>query len=642
MAYALTAEKESKPQKEPKSDQATDHALVLAQFEDAENSTLESRAEAELHRRYFDGYHWTDEEIRILESRGQPVITDNKIKDKVEFLLGLERKTRADPKAYPRNVPTDEQSAEAATDALRYVADQNMFHYVRSNVAENMFIEGMGGIEVVIDTKYGGRAPKVCVRKIRWDRLYADPHSMECDYSDAMYKGFITWMDHDVALAKWPKKKDVLEACFAGGQETSETYDDKPRYYINTVGRKRVQVFTHYYKRAEKWFYCVFCKGGFLEEPRESPYENEFGEPECPLEFQAMYRDGDDGAAYGVIRRYKDLQDDWNKRRSKSLHLLNTNQIIMEDGAVGEAADPQAINKLRKEAARPDGVITHIPGTTLTIEKNLDLAQGHTQLMMLTGQALDATGPNAALQGTTGSISGRAKQVDQQGGQIQIDRPFDQIRFLTLRVYRQIWNRIRQYWTQEMWVRVRDEEQVKFTALNRPKMWAQIIAEQLQKMPWPDEEKAMILQQVAQDPKFRQVIMTNDVANLDVDITIDEGPDVVTLQQEQFQVIADLIKAGIQIPPKALIEASSLRNKQKILSDMSGGDDPAAQEMAEMQKRLANLEALSKEAAIRKTMSEVEKNEAATAESQVDASVKLAQFTSGPEVTPAKTAVTVN
>lgn len=637
MAYELTA---PKPQKESKADKESDLALVLAQFEDAENSTINSREESETHRRYYDGYQWTDEEIQILESRGQPVITDNKIKDKVEFLLGMERKTRADPKAFPRNVPTDEQSADAATDALRYVADQNMFHYVRSDVSENMFIEGVGGVEIVIDKKYGGRAPKICIRRIRWDRLYADPHSMECDYSDAMYKGFVTWMDYDVALSKWKGKKDVLDGCFSENGPTSETYDDKPRYYINTAGRKRVQVFTHYYKKTDRWQYCVFVKGGFLEDPTDSAYEDEFGEPECPLEFQAMYRDGHDGAPYGQIRRYRDLQDDWNKRRSKSTHLLSVNQIVMEQGAAG--SEPGDLDKLRREAARPDGVIERVPGLALEIQKGLDLAQGHIQLMMLTGNALDATGPNAALQGTTGSISGRAKQVDQQGGQIQIDRPFDQIRYLTLRIYRQVWNRIRQFWTQEMWIRVRDEEQVKFVALNKPKLWAQIIAEQLAKMPWPEEEKAAILQQVAVDPKFRQEIVTNHVASLDVDITIDEGPDVVSLQQEQFAVIAELIKAGLQIPPRVLIRASSLRNKEEILREMEGGDNPMAQQMAAMQAKMAELDALIKEAQARKIMSEVAKNEAAAIETQVDTSVKLAHFTNGPEVSAEKTAVSVN
>lgn len=630
---------ETQTQTESKDDE---HALVLSQFVDSQDTTISSRAEAELHRAYYDGHQWTDEEIAELEARGQPVITDNKIKDKVAYLLGLERKSRTDPKAYPRNIPTDEAKAEAATDALRYVADENMFPYVRSSVAEDMFIEGTGGIEVVIDKKYGGKNPKICVRRIRWDRGYADPHSMECDWSDAAYKGFVTWMDYSSAKLRWPKKLDILDACFNSSESTTDTYDDKPRFVINTQNRKRVQVFTHYYKREDVWYHCVFVKGGFLEEPSKSAYEDEHGEPECPIEFQSLYREGKDGAPYGAIRRYKDLQDEWNKRRSKSTHLLNSNQIVMEDGAAG--TDQEALNRLRKEAARPDGVIQYTQGMALELRNNLDLSAGHIQMMQITGAALEATGPNAALTGDSGSISGRAKQIDQQGGSVGLDRDFDSIRFLTLRVYRQIWNRVKQFWTMEKWIRVRDEEQLKFIAFNRKRLRGDIIAEELKtRQDMSDEEKDQILRQVANDPVYREEFVENAVAEIDVDITIDEGPDVVTLQQEQFDMLARLAESGrVPIPPKALVEASSIRNKRKILEAMGGGDDPAAQAMAQLQQRLANLEALMKEAEIRKTMSEVEKNladveksKATAAETHVDASVKVASFTDG---TPDKNA----
>lgn len=633
-------------EEKPKATSEDDHALVKQQFLDSENSTLTERDEGQTHRAYYDGKQWTDEEVTEIEFRGQSVITDNKIKDKVEYLLGMERKTRTDPKAYPRNA-RDEASADAATDALRYVADDNMFNYVRSDAAENMFIEGRGAIEIIIDKKYGGKIPKICLRHIRWDRCYADPHSMKCDYSDASYKGIITWMDYDTAVARWPDSRAELDNSFNASETQTETYDDKPRFFINTLNRKRVQIFEHYYLKGDKWWFCKFVAGGFIEKPKPSAYLDEHGEPECPIEMQAMYREGESGQSYGVIRRYKDLQDDWNKRRSKSLHLLNVNQVEMEDGAAGN--NPEAIENIRREAARPDGVLTTLPGMKLTINKNLDLSSGHVQLMMLTGQSLDATGPNAALAGQTGSISGRAKQIDQQGGLVQIDKPFDSIKFLTLRVYRQIWNRVKQFWTAETWIRVRDDEQLKFVALNRKVTRGEVIADELKSADIPDEEKAEILEMIAADPQYQQPVVLNNVAEIDVDITIDESPDVLTLQQEQFGTLAELAKSGLPIPPKALIEASSLRNKRKILDAMSGANDPMQQQMAQMQQQLAQLELSNKqmqgmllEAQVRKTVTEAEKNAAATVESQVDASVKIAQFIA-PEMPAApKTQVSVN
>ena len=170
---------------------------LVKQFEDAADSTTEYRRRAEHWRDYYDGDQWTDTEKTALELRNQPCITDNRIGDKVQYLMGLERRTRTDPKAYPRT-PADEESAEAATDALRYIFECNDFEQSRSIVFENMMVEGTGALEVV---RVGDKDK---IRKIRWDRFYYDPHSMELDFSDSLYFGVITWFDDPRLLRKYP------------------------------------------------------------------------------------------------------------------------------------------------------------------------------------------------------------------------------------------------------------------------------------------------------------------------------------------------------------------------------------------------------------------------------------------------------
>jgi hypothetical protein len=641
--------KKRKKEPEKKGDEDSELTYVKSQYEDAEQSSQEYRAEAEVYRRYYDGHQWTEAEKKALEARGQPVITDNKIKDKIETYLGIERKGRADPKAYPRNSPSDEEAADAATDALRFVADENLMQYAVSDAAENLFVEGLCGIDVCVDKKLGkkSRRPKIKTPHIRWDRLYADPHSFKCDYSDATFKGVITWMDIEAANDKWPDKKAVIEASFLAAPTTTETHDDKPRYVINSSGRKRIQVLEHHYLRKGQWHRCVFVGAGFLEEPAVSAYVDEEGEPVSSLELQAMYRDGEDGTPYGAIRRYKDLQDDWNKRRSKSLHLLNTNQVVAEEGMLDEEQKAE----IRKEAARPDGVISSPTGAKLTINKNLDLAQGHVNLMLLTGQALDATGPNAALAGQTGDISGRAKQVDQQGGLLAIDKPFDGIKHLKLRVYRQIWYRVVQFWTMETWIRVRDEEHLKFVALNRQTTKGELAAKALKGRKDLDQEQvAAIITQLAQDPESQKPAKENDVAEIDVDIILDETQDVVTLQQEQFSIIAELAKGRPELF-KQVVELSSLTaaNKRKVL-DQDAEPDPMQQQMAAMQMKMAELELqgtelanLLAEAKVQREVAATAKDEAAAKETAIDSIVKTATYISGPDAeAPAEKRVNVN
>lgn len=580
---------------------------LLKQFEDAADSTVTYRAQAELWRDYYDGEQWTAAERATLAARHQPCITDNRVADKVQYLLGMERKTRTDPKAYPRT-PQDEGSAEAATDAIRYVFDCNDFQNVRSLVSENMFVEGVGAAEVVRDGK------KDKIRRIRWDRFYADPHSMELDYSDAQYLGVVAWFDEARLIAKYPKKRAIIEGMTSDAQRTYvETFDDKPQLRWIDVKRRRIQVFEHYFWDGG-WKRAVFCKGGFLEDPKPSPYVDEDGVPECPIIAQAAYRDRD-GNPYGVIKRYKDLQDEINKRRSKALHLLSTRRATTEEGAVKD------VNEARKEMHRPDGIVVVTPGMRFDVDTNTELGQGQFNLLVDAIQALNATGPNLALQGQTGNISGRAKQLDQEGGAIQISTLFDQIRHFQKRVARASWNRVRQFWNEETWIRVTDDEQkLKFVGLNVPVTKGEQDVERLKALGLAPEEMQGAVMQIAMDP-YSQIPVSrkNDVAQMHVDFVIEEAPDTVTLQQEQFAELVNLASAQVIFPPEVYIEASALRNKPKLLDMLKGGGEmspeqqQAQQEAQMMQKAMAEAQLAKEQASVAKAEADTQKTVVETA-----------------------------
>ena len=176
----------------------------MAYFDEAEQSTDTSRQESELHRDYYDNKQLTDEQIQTLESRGQPPVVDNKIKDKIDTLLGMEIEVRTDPKAFPRT-PAHEGAAEAATDAIRFVADNNFLPQIKSEVGGNLFIEGTGSSAVTINRK-----GNVEIKHIMWDRHFFDPHSRKKDFSDAKYEGEAIWMDLDDAKRKYPGNDDGI------------------------------------------------------------------------------------------------------------------------------------------------------------------------------------------------------------------------------------------------------------------------------------------------------------------------------------------------------------------------------------------------------------------------------------------------
>ncbi len=623
-------------------------SLVRQQFEEFSDGTISARARAEKCRDYRDGKQWTEAELTTLKKRKQPAITDNKIADKCDALLGIERQMRTDPKAFPRT-PKHDEDAEAATDALRFVADDNDFQRsVRKPCADNLMVEGMAAVEIVIEKYKGAKQPKICARHIRWDRSYYDIRALQPDFSDKQYAGFFTWMDHEQAKRDWPDRTDNLDASW-GNEATRPEHDDRPRYVMSVGKRKRVQVFTHYFIHDGVWHKAIWCKGGFLEDPEPSKYLDEHGEPECCIEFQAVYRDAE-GHPYGPVFHWLDRQDEINKRKSKMMHLLNTKQLVGPKGAF-----PEGAKKARDMLHQPDGYLEIVDGygDKVQIIDNLNLAEGQWRLLVHSIDSLATTGPNAALLGNTGSNSGIAKQVDQQAGTLTVAPLFEALSSLQLRIYRHMWNRIRQFWTGETWVRVTDDEDnVKFVTLNQPVLLGDQMAEQLAQEQMPPERKREMVMRMAQDPRMQQPaldevgqpMIKNAVAEMDVDIILDEAPDVVTVQQEQFANLVEVAKTRPEVPFEVLLELSQVRSnvKKRIMDKMSGADNPMAQKMAQMQQAMQELAVALQAANVRKAEAEADKSQAAATETQIDSAVKVNEFVSPTPKPAAKTQVSVN
>lgn len=587
------------------------------QFEEAEESTQDSRQKAERDRDYYDEKQWTAEEETALKNRKQPVITYNRVKRKVNAMMGLEKQTRKDPKAFPRN-PDDEESAQAATDVIRYACEDNRWDDKRSECAKELAIEGTCAIMVGVKQTKGGIDPDL--KRIPWDRFYYDPHSSEFDFADAAYLGQVIWMDLDKARAKWPDKEDVFVETWQQSQG-SETYEDKPRYKMwADYKRKRVRLCEHYYRDAEGWKFCIFTKGGFVVEPQVSPYMGEDDQPECPIKAVSLYIDRENNR-YGEVRTMIGAQDEINKRRSKALHLINSRQIRLSR-ATGQDAET-----VRKEMSKPDGIVVGEVGEVEVLQTN-DMAAANIQMLQEAKAEIDLLGPNAALGGKNeAAMSGRALLAQQQGGLTELATYLDRIRCLSLAVYRSVWSRVRQYWQGERWVRVTDNENnLRFVGVNRPVTALQAAAKQMgidkNNLEQADPQAVQQLQMFAMNPMSQQVVaVENNVVELDVDILVDEGMDSPTIAAEEFEAMLKLAGTGmIQIPPDVLIEASSLRNKDRLLEMLKQGPSPEQMQMAQLQ--------MAGEAAkVEKTQSETAENYAQIANMQAKA--QLDAFNTG-------------
>lgn len=600
----------------------------VAQFTDAEQATYNARNKSEQCRDYFDDKQLTEDEKAALKSRGQPEVVFNEIKPKVKTMLGLEKQTRKDPKAFPRN-PDDEDAARAATDALRYVCDDSRWDEVRSSAAKNIAIEGTGAVFVGVKQTQQGYDPEI--RRLAWDRFYYDQYSSEDDFGDAQFKGVVVWQDLDEAVRDFPDAKDVLTETWKSSA-TSDTYDDKPKYsQWADKKRRRVRLCEHYYREGDKWMYCVFTGLGFIVEPMDSPYIGEDGQPECPIKAISLYVDRDNDR-YGEVQSMLSPQDEINKRRSKSLHTANTRQLRVSANVSQDADD------VRKELSRPDGVFIGEVGD-VEVLNTADMLMGNLNLMQDAREHIHRTGANSALAGKDqGSSSGKAIALQQMGGMTEAADFLDAIRRLSLEVYRSVWARIRQFWNEERWIRVTDNEQnIRFVGLNKPITALQAQARQMgvtkENMEEAPPEAVQMLQLMAQDPRSQMVVgVENNVTELDVDILMDEGVDTPTIQAEQFDQLSKMVGTAPTPELQAkiwelLVRNSSFRDKGEILESLNKGPSPEQQQMMQMmqqiQATLAQLEVAQKQADIRKTESEADENiadaQAKIANSQINA-----------------------
>jgi hypothetical protein len=599
--------------------------VLVRQFEASEDSTQDARDLSERCRDYFDGKQLTAEEEATLNKRGQPPVIFNEIAPKVKTLQGLEKQTRKDPKAFPRN-PADSQTADAATDAIRFVCDASNWDDKRSFAARNLAVEGTGAVFVGVRQTRDGIDPEI--RKVSWDRFYYDPHSSEDDFEDASYKGIVVWMDLDDAKRKYPDAEDALVDTWKSSQ-TADTYDDKPKWNLwADYKRKRVRICEHYYLKSGVWHYAMFTKGGFVVPSQPSPYLDDEEQPECPIKAISLYVDRDNNR-YGEVKAMLSPQDEINKRRSKSLHLINSRQIRVSPVVAKEPDD------VRKELARPDGVFIGEQGDVEILPTN-DMAAGNLNLMMDAREHIHRTGANSAMAGKdVGSQSGKAIALQQMGGMTESADYLDCVRRLSLMTYKSVWARIKQFWKEERWVRVTDNENnVRFVGFNRPITALQAMAQQMgvtkeqlpaveQAAQAGDQQAAMILQQLqalSADPRSQMVVaVENNPSEINVDIIIDEGMDTPTIQAEQFETVAKMLPgAPPNIQPilwKTLFQNSAFRNKDEVIKALEA---PPSPEQQAQQQAMQELQMAGAQAQVEKTQSEAARNMAQAGKTQAD------------------------
>lgn len=601
----------------PKS--ATTLEQLKKMLDDFRSLTEEARKQSCIDRDYYDGHQLTDDERRVLRGRKQPEIIVPRVRRGVDGILGVVEQGKTDPRAYMRNPPEQtgggqqpaqqaagvplpgqavmggnggppmggakEDLGDVASKTLRFIADTNHFQPLKMDVLENGLIEGSGAVII----EWNGQ--DVNLSQIRWEELVFDPRSRRADFKDGRYLGVAKWMYTDQAKGLTDDKEiqdKIDQACTEGG--FFGWFKDRPNDALAWVDKKnkRLLVVELYYQEEGQWWRCVFTTNVIIEQA-PSVYVDDKKQTVCPIEAQSCYVDREN-RRYGVVRDMRGPQDGLNMAHSKRLHASNVRQVQPIDGN----APPVDVDTVRAEAARPDGVL---PMGWKLADNNFVVAASDVAVQEFKGE-LERLGPNPATLGRQGeNSSGRAVLARQQAGITELARPLGRFQDLELRIYRQMWNRARQFYTAPKWIRVTDDEGApQYIQVN----------EFVGYQPGTDPQTG----QPTQVPQYR-----NRLAEMDVDILVDAVPNTANLQQEVFSEVMELAKLNPQgFPPKVVFQLAPIPNKRKVLDAI----EQAQQEQAAANAQTMELQVRKIMADIGKTESETEKNKATAAKTEVE------------------------
>lgn len=285
-------------------------------YTDYASGKVEEIREARDARRYYHGSQWSREAVLELNKRKQPIVTYNRINRKIDGVVGVLERLRQDPKAFARN-PDNEQGAELATSVMRYALDVTEWDEKESECIRKAGIEGIGCLELTLESGDHGD-PEIGLDIVDPDTFYYDPRSFRADFSDARYMGVAKWMDLDVVKEQFPDHEDDLTSDLNSGQASeSASQVDRERRWMD-IGRKRMFLVEHWYKKGGGWSFCIYAGNVILAEG-VSPFVDEKNQTMSRYLPWSAYVDHE-GDRYGFVRNTNinatsNLEKSFNERK---------------------------------------------------------------------------------------------------------------------------------------------------------------------------------------------------------------------------------------------------------------------------------------------------------------------------------------
>jgi len=529
---------------------------------------------------YIGDKQWDASDKSELDRRGRPANTYNKILPLVNLLMGMHLNNPQDYILYPRKGGY-RYVAEVLTALLKHTADISDINFAQSM----QFLDGLvaikGWVKADISYNFDPINGELIVNRVSPFDIREDPNIQEYGINSGKYIIQLFWAQKDAIINKYPKHKkflsryldtvsgdDVID--FEGRTVKSREGEKDPSLYrfrlketwwmesesrpfivdkvnldfyevhptneeiipiiLQTEKRiaeeeKRPERYT-VIERPTKVLHMATTIGDTLLEHVEDPFN---GVKRFPYSRFCPY--WVDGKVFSAIDNLKDVQRDYNKRRSQYLHIINqtanSGWMIDEASGVDEA-------KLEKVGSKPGIVIKYRNGLMpVKIQPNT-VPQAHMIAAQLDKDDMaEISGINPNLQGLQESAneSGVAIIRRQRQGMVQAQPIFNNF-------YKSIAD------------------------------FGETLTELIRKSDVYSPAEIMAIVEEQQQPidpiQLMAILKSFKVGRYGVKLTT--RPTSPTLRQAQLDELMQMVNAGMPIPIDVLLDYTDIAKKEEIIT----------------------------------------------------------------------------
>lgn len=590
-----------------------------------EEGHLEFIAKAERCIAYYENRQWDEATTRVLDSKGLPYLTLNKIQSTVNAMTGAYLENRASV-TFVASRGGSEEVAKALSRVYLHIAANNDLDHKELAVFEDGIVTGRGYFDVRIDFD-DQLLGEVKVDVLNPKNVLPDP--------DADQEDPATW--NDVIITKWLSEEDIIDL-YGGGSERRRqlrsissasydrfstdvyqtmdrfarrergSFDDQTRDGIDKRLYRRYRVIERQYKRIRQVPHFVDLATGdmraipqnwdpqriqevlmhpnitVLQKPIKEVHWLVTVDKYVLFEAKGMYRDFTvipffpyfrRGRTLGVVESLISAQDMYNKVTSQELHVVNTTAnsgwLVKQGSLVGmtreelerKGADTGLVLEWRGDDAPSKIQPNQIPTglDRLGFKANRDIAE-------ISGVGESMRGLDRA------DVSARAIQEKRDAGGTSMGRVFASLGFSRKLLARKILSLVQDFYTEPRTLRI------------------------TQNLFQPPEEVDINM------PDMANNAIHNDLTVGEYEVRLIPTPLRDSHDQTQFDEVMRMKEQGIHIPDYRLIQYSHLDDKDEIAEEvkqLTGG--PLTEEA---QQRISELEAQLKELELEEAQAEIQ------------------------------------